>query len=108
MDTQNLVLLHRSTAIGIDQSFVVTLERLGKRTPAAADSRSPFLPPIVADLAGVSKRNEAVEAQYEGVGRNLAVVFERKLHHAFRILGFDVQALGQGSGREPDGVATAV
>ena len=85
-----------------------TLERLGKRTPAAADSRSPFLPPIVADLAGVSKRNEAVEAQYEGVGRNLAVVFERKLHHAFRMLGFDVQALGQGSGREPDGVATAV
>ena len=67
-----------------------------------------FLPPIVSDLSAVAERDSAVEAEYEEQGRDLAVVFEEKLHHSFRILGFDVEELGQGSGRQPDGIATAV
>lgn len=81
----------------------------GQETIATStSSNSPFLPPVVSDLAAVAKSDDKVEAQYEDAGQDLAVVFERKLHHAFRMLGFDVQALGQGAGREPDGVATAV
>jgi len=67
-----------------------------------------FLPPIVSDLSTVAERDSAAEAEYEEQGRNLAAVFETKLHHSFRILGFDVEELGQGSGRQPDGIATAV
>lgn len=67
-----------------------------------------FLPPIVSDLSAVAERDSAAEAEYDDHGQNLAVVFEKKLHHSFRILGFDVQELGQGSGRQPDGIATAV
>jgi hypothetical protein len=67
-----------------------------------------FLPPIVSDLSAVAERDSAAEAEYEEQDRNLAVVFEEKLHHSFRVLGFDVEELGQGSGRQPDGIATAV
>lgn len=74
----------------------------------SGESMSPFLPPVVSDLAAVANRDEDAEARYEGAGQDLAVVFEQKLHHMFRMLGFDVQELGQGSGRQPDGIATAV
>lgn len=71
-------------------------------------SSDAFLPPIVADLADVAGREGDVEEEYAAQGRTLDVVFEDKLHHAFRMLGFDVEELGQGAGRQPDGVATAV
>ncbi|ELZ42942.1 hypothetical protein C463_10070 [Halorubrum californiense DSM 19288] len=67
-----------------------------------------FLPPVVSDLSAVAQRDSTAEAEYEEQDRDLAVVFEEKLHHSFRILGFDVEELGQGSGRQPDGIATAV
>lgn len=67
-----------------------------------------FLPPVVSDLAAVAGREGDIEERYDAQGRTLDVVFEDKLHHAFRMLGFDVRELGQGAGRQPDGVATAV
>lgn len=72
------------------------------------DILASFLPPIVSDLSAVAERDSAAEAEYEEQDRDLAVVFEEKLHHSFRILGFDVEELGQGSSRQPDGIATAV
>lgn len=77
-------------------------------TTHGEDAPASFLPPIVSDLSAVANRNSTAEAKYEEKERNLAVVFEEKLHHSFRMLGFDVQELGQGSGRQPDGIATAV
>lgn len=67
-----------------------------------------FLPPVIGDLSGVAGRSESAEHRYEDADSNLAILFEEKLHHAFRMLGYDVEELGQGSGREPDGVAEAV
>lgn len=73
-----------------------------------ATEQSEFLPPVVDDLAAVAERDPDVEAAYDEAERDLAVAFEAKLHHTFRMLGFDVEELGQGSGRQPDGIATAV
>lgn len=67
-----------------------------------------FLPPVIGDLSEVSQRSETAEHRYEESDTSLAVIFEDKLHHAFRTIGYDVEELGQGSGREPDGVAEAV
>jgi hypothetical protein len=77
-------------------------------TSQEEDVLASFLPPIVSDLSAVAERDSETEAKYEEQDRDLAVVFEEKLHHSFRILGFDVEELGQGSGRQPDGIATAV
>lgn len=52
-----------------------------------------FVPPVLHDL----------EELAAGKGDNIE--FEKKVTTAFKILGFLVEGLGQGHGREPDGVA---
>lgn len=58
-----------------------------------------YLPPVVSDL---------VEAGcLKGDTRALkGVPFEKKIAAIFRMLDFEVKPLGQGKGREPDGIAT--
>lgn len=57
-----------------------------------------YLPPVVADLV------EAGEKKGE-VGVTKGVPFEKKVAALFRMLDFEVEQLGQGKGREPDGIA---
>lgn len=76
-------------------------------SPAETET-SVFLPSVVSDLSAVAERDPDVEAAYDEENRDLAIAFEAKLHHTFRMLGFDVEELGQGAGRQPDGIATAV
>lgn len=56
---------------------------------------SQFLPPVVTDLV--------VLAQSEDTAND----FERKVSLVFQMLGFEVKALGQGTGRNPDAIAKA-
>jgi len=58
-----------------------------------------YIPPIIADLvqAGAAPGNsKAIKG----------TTFERKVGAAFQMLDFEVDQLGQGKGREPDGVIT--
>jgi hypothetical protein len=61
------------------------------------------MPPVVADLENLALNEETEWSQKRGVRPEKA--FETKLRYVFTILGYNVTELGQGKGREPDGVA---
>ncbi|WP_158854002.1 hypothetical protein [Halorhabdus sp. CUG00001] len=71
------------------------------------DVDKPYLPPVVADLDEVAAGTEGAVNRYAPVDTDLAVVFEQKCGTLFEMLGFDTELLGQGSGRNPDGIAVA-
>lgn len=54
-----------------------------------------FVPPIVADLIELSANDKK------------SLEFEQKVNLIFQLLGFDIQNYGQGTGRNPDGIAKA-
>lgn len=55
-----------------------------------------FMPPIIADLSKLGQ-NEGKSSE-----------FEEKTHLAFKMLGFKVVRFGQGTGRNPEGIAYAL
>jgi hypothetical protein len=65
----------------------------GKINPPAAPSYLQYIPPLLQHF---------LEFSY-GEGNSLA--FEQQVIRLFRMLGFHVKGLGQGTGREPDGIA---
>ncbi|MFW5949836.1 MAG: hypothetical protein ACOCR6_00585 [archaeon] len=74
----------------------------------SVDVDKPYLPPVVADLDQVAAGTEEAVNRYAPVDTDLPVIFERKCGTLFEMLGFDTEVLGQGSGRNPDGIAVAV
>lgn len=62
-----------------------------------------WIPPVIADLEDLALNKETEWTKDRGVKPEKA--FETKLRYAFTILGFDTEELGQGKGRQPDGVA---
>ena len=78
-----------------------------KETPSKAKVRQTaeesWIPPVVADLENLALNEETEWSQKRGVRPEKA--FETKLRYVFTILGYNVTELGQGKGREPDGVA---
>ncbi|WP_434530006.1 hypothetical protein ACODNH_01710 (plasmid) [Haloarcula sp. NS06] len=77
-------------------------------TEAFVDVDSPYLPPAVADLDAVAAGTNEAVTRYAPADTDLPVIFEQKLGVLFEMLGFDTEVLGQGSGRNPDGIAEAV
>jgi len=75
---------------------------------AFVDVDKPYLPPVVADLDEVAGGTDEAVNRYAPVDTDLAVIFEQKCGTLFEMLGFDTEVLGQGSGRNPDGIAEAV
>ncbi|MEK7382808.1 MAG: restriction endonuclease FokI C-terminal domain-containing protein [Elusimicrobiota bacterium] len=59
----------------------------------AVNGYSDFIPPRLADLLTLSR------------GESSPIDFEDRVALAFQILGFEVTKLGQGTGRNPDGIA---
>jgi hypothetical protein len=64
----------------------------------------PFLPICLQSLQ-VLARGEAPDT--EGSNSNIELLFERRTGDAFRCLGFEVEQLGQGTGRKADALAYA-
>lgn len=64
----------------------------------------PFLPASLQYL-DVLARGEM--PPYESSDVSLSTLFERRTADAFRSLGFEIQPLGQGTGRNPDAIAIA-
>lgn len=76
--------------------------------PVHTEGENLYLPAVVADLDGIAAGDEAATARYADDDSDLGTIFERKCGHLFRMLGFDTEMLGQGTGRNPDGIAAAV
>lgn len=64
-----------------------------------------YLPSIVAVLPKLAENDEHIATLCEKAGQNIVKVFEDRLAILFRMLGYEVDPLGQGHGRVPDGVA---
>jgi hypothetical protein len=62
-------------------------------SPSGGDGLADFLPPALSRLVELSEKDSAGGA------------FEKQVNLAFQVLGFSVQALGQGTGRNSDGIA---
>jgi len=69
-------------------------------------SSNSWLPAIVSDLSDLAKNKETDWSKEKGVKPEKA--FETKLRYIFTLLGYDVTELGQGTGREPDGIARSL
>ncbi|MFH1046731.1 MAG: hypothetical protein V1738_00345 [Patescibacteria group bacterium] len=65
-----------------------------------------WIPPIIADLPQLALNQESVWSKANKIAAERA--FEIKLQYVFQILGYQVIGLGQGTGREPDGVAISI
>lgn len=64
-----------------------------------------YLPPVVGGLARLAGGGDAVEKACAVHGVSLSVEFERRVQIALELLGFEIERLGQGSGRVADGIA---
>ena len=64
-----------------------------------------YIPPIIQCLTELALGTEEYAEACKAVGKNENTEFERKVAIAFRILGMEVEELGQGRGNNPDGIA---
>ena len=64
-----------------------------------------FVPPVVAILPRLARNDAGLEDAAKASGTTLIRAFEKSIHAAFTILGYDTKLLGQGAGRVPDGLA---
>lgn len=64
-----------------------------------------YVPPIVAILPRMAVNDPALAVAAKNAGTSLERAFEKHVHAAFTILGYDTLLLGQGQGRVPDGRA---
>lgn len=65
-----------------------------------------WLPDIIKDLKDLSFNKETAWTKKKNVKPEKA--FETKLRFAFTLLGYETKELGQGTGREPDGIALSI
>jgi len=74
---------------------------------ASTISRLPdsYVPPVIAILTSMARNEPGLEETARASGTSLVRAFEKSIHAAFTVLGFDTKLLGQGSGRVPDGLA---
>ncbi|WP_417746686.1 restriction endonuclease FokI C-terminal domain-containing protein [Rosistilla oblonga] len=64
-----------------------------------------YVPPVIAVLPRIAANESGFDDLAKASGISLSRAFEKNIHAAFTILGFDAKLLGQGGGRVPDGIA---
>jgi hypothetical protein len=64
-----------------------------------------YIPPIVSILPELANGSDEMQSLVEETGNTVEGLFEKRLARVFRMLGFEVEEMGQGSGRNPDGIA---
>lgn len=64
-----------------------------------------YIPPVVAELSALAKNDKELIAKYKKEGREVEDVLEDKIYKLFTVLGYEVEKLGKGKGRVPDGIA---
>lgn len=83
-----------------------TAKEKAKRQPETDSLTSggfEWLPDIIKDLNDLASNKETAWSKRKGLKPEKA--FETKLRFAFSLLGYEATELGQGTGREPDGIA---
>jgi hypothetical protein len=75
--------------------------------PTELISRLPesYVPPVVSVLTRMARGEAGLAEAAHQSGTSLPKAFEKSIHAAFTILGYETKLLGQGMGRVPDGLA---
>lgn len=73
--------------------------------PATEELSESFIPPVVAILPRLAMNDEAMTKICQRANRSVERTFEERIAILLRMLGYEVELMGQGSGRAPDGVA---
>jgi len=88
-----------------------TPRRLVDRPPDLEADMGPlsdsFVPAVIGSLSQLARGDASLVSLHVDAKR-LQVEFENRVGVAFRLLGFDVEPLGQGKGRVPDGRAACL
>jgi hypothetical protein len=74
-------------------------------SPTFARLPDSYVPPVVSVLPQIARNEAGFDALAKASGTSLSKAFEKSIHAAFTILGYDTKLLGQGMGRVPDGLA---
>lgn len=61
-----------------------------------------YIPPVAQDFHKIAEGSKEIQKKYDV---DLAKLMEKKAEEIFRLIGFETKQLGQGTGREPDGLA---
>ncbi|WP_124835734.1 hypothetical protein [Burkholderia sp. Bp9031] len=64
-----------------------------------------YVPPIISIIPLLANNDPSLEALAKAAGTSISRAFEKSVHAAFTILGYDTQLQGQGQGRIQDGLA---
>lgn len=64
-----------------------------------------YVPPIISIIPLLASNDPSLEAPAKAAGTSISRAFEKSVHAAFTILGYDTQLQGQGQGRIQDGLA---
>lgn len=64
-----------------------------------------YMPPVIACLPALAGGDPGIERQCKDLGLEPSVELERRSAIALRMLGLEVEVLGQGAGRVADGIA---
>lgn len=64
-----------------------------------------YIPPVVSIIPKLANHDEEIEALAAFENKSVVTLLEERLSILFRMLGFKTTQLGQGSGRNPDGIA---
>lgn len=92
-------------------SVVTTEKKAGEPTvivePEALVGGLPqsYVPPIVSIIPRLAMHDPTLEPAAKQSSTSIPAAFEKHLNAAFTILGYETMPLGQGSGRNPDGLA---
>ena len=64
-----------------------------------------YIPPVVSILPRLAANDPELAKLCQAMGSSIEKVFENRLDVLLKMLGYETEALGQGHGRVPDGVA---
>lgn len=73
-------------------------------TTATTTLPDSYIPPIVSILPDLANHAEEAAQVAKETGQSVETLFENRLVKCLRMIGFEVDELGQGSGRNPDGI----
>ena len=82
-----------------DVAPVVEESKTGLRLPES------YVPPVVAVLPRMARNDPDLVEAAKASGTSLERAFEKHIHAAFTVLGYEARLMGAGQGRVPDGVA---
>lgn len=100
------ILWHQFIKLGSQKPDITAKESKKTRHVTSLYSIGEWIPEIVSDLNELAFNRETEWSKRMGLKPEKA--FETKLRFAFTLLGYETTELGQGTGREPDGVALSI